>query len=121
MLRPDDPAMSLERRHFLRLSIAAGLGATFGRARPALAAPVRAVGPDHAALARGIIHIHLPGGLAAQESFDPRPDAPIEFRGEIKSIKTALPGVRLSALLPKTAKLLDRLTLVRADGSGEIP
>lgn len=75
--------------------------------------------PSPKARARSVIQIHLPGGLAAQESFDPKPDAPIEFRGELKAIKTATPGLRFSQLLPKTAKISNRLTIARAMTHGE--
>ena len=45
------------------------------------------------AKANGIIHIYLPGGMAHQESFDPKPYAPLEYRGSFGVIPTKLPGV----------------------------
>jgi len=38
--------------------------------------------------AKSIIHIYLPGGMAHQESFDPKPYAPIEYRGEMRQVQT---------------------------------
>ena len=57
----------------------------------------------------------LPYGSPPQhETFDPKPDAPKEVRGEHKSIPTVLPGVHVDEYLPKTAKIMDRLTVIRS-------
>ncbi|MEM7260973.1 MAG: DUF1501 domain-containing protein [Planctomycetota bacterium] len=69
--------------------------------------------------AKSVIQIFLPGGLAAQESFDPKPHAPVEYRGPIGSIPTALAGVRYSELLPQTAKISDKITVVRSMSHNE--
>ena len=42
--------------------------------------------------AKAVIHIFLPGGMASHESFDPKPDAPIEYRGPFGTVKTSLQG-----------------------------
>lgn len=70
-------------------------------------------------VAKSVIHIFLPGGLSAQESFDPKPYAPIEYRGELKSIPTKIAGEQFSELLPKTAQIADKLTVVRSLTHGE--
>ena len=44
------------------------------------------------AKAKSVIHIFLPGGIAHQESFDPKPYAPIEYRGELGTVATKIPG-----------------------------
>ncbi len=49
------------------------------------------------AKAKSVIHIFLPGGMAHQESFDPKPYAPIEYRGELGSIPTRRSPARCSA------------------------
>jgi hypothetical protein len=69
--------------------------------------------------AQSVIHIWLPGGWAQQETFDPKPLAPLEYRGEMGSIETSLPGVRFNELLPKTAQIADRITVVRSMTHGE--
>lgn len=57
----------------------------------------------------------LPYGSPPQhETFDPKPDAPVEVRGEFKAISTVLPGVQIDEHLPRIAKLMDRLTVVRS-------
>lgn len=63
---------------------------------------------------RGVILAFCPGGPSQLETFDPKPDAPPEVRGEFDSIATALPGVRLGEYLPGLARRLDRVSLVRS-------
>src|SRR5262249_47521397 len=48
------------------------------------------------------------------DTLDPKPEAPPEVRGEFRSIPTALPGVRVGEVLPRTARLLDRVTVLRS-------
>ena len=70
-------------------------------------------------VAESVIHINLPGGISGQESFDPKPFAPIEYRGELKAIPTKIAGESFSELLPKTAAVADKLTVVRSLTHGE--
>ncbi len=69
--------------------------------------------------AKSVIFIFLPGGIAQQESFDPKPHAPIEYRGPLSSIATKQTGVRFSSLLGKTARVADKLTVIRSMSHGE--
>lgn len=69
--------------------------------------------------AKSIIHIYLPGGMAHQESFDPKPLAPIEYRGEMKQVKTKMDGVLFGETMVKTADVADKLTVVRSMSHGE--
>jgi hypothetical protein len=71
------------------------------------------------AKADSIIHIFLPGGIAHQETFDPKPYAPIEYRGELGSIQTKIAGELFSETLPKTAAIADRLCVIRSMTHGE--
>ena len=61
--------------------------------------------------AKSVIYIHLPGGAAHQETFDPKPFAPVEYRGPMGSIETSIPGVRLGEMLPHTAKVVDKIAI----------
>ena len=70
--------------------------------------------------AKSVIQIYLPGGLAHQESWDPKPEAPIEYRGALGVVKTKLPGVVFSENLSKTAQIADKITVVRSL-TGRIP
>jgi len=67
-----------------------------------------------AARARSVIHIYLQGGFAHMDSFDPKPDAPLEYRGILDAIPTRLPGVFFSSHMQRTADIADRLTIVRS-------
>jgi hypothetical protein len=71
------------------------------------------------ARAKSVIHIFLPGGMASQESFDPKVDAPIEYRGPLSHIKTVLPGVAFSENLAHTAKIADKIVVIRSFTHGE--
>ena len=71
------------------------------------------------AKADSVIHIFLPGGIAHQESFDPKPYAPLEYRGELGVIKTKLDGEVFSETLPKTAQIADKITVIRSFTHGE--
>jgi len=64
--------------------------------------------------AKNCIVLFLSGGPAQLDTFDPKPDAPQDVRGEFSTIDTALPGVRVSEYLPYTSTLLDRAALVRS-------
>jgi uncharacterized protein (DUF1501 family) len=110
---------ALHRRDFLTVG-AAGLGLNlvdYLAIRQAQAAENAYEQPP--VVAESVIHIYLPGGLSAQESFDPKPFAPIEYRGELKAIPTKITGESFSELLPKSADIADKLTVVRSLTHGE--
>jgi uncharacterized protein (DUF1501 family) len=69
--------------------------------------------------AKSIIHIFLPGGMAHQESFDPKPYAPIEYRGEMGQVATKIPGQLFGDTLVKTADVADKLCIIRSMTHGE--
>jgi hypothetical protein len=60
------------------------------------------------------ILIWLDGGPSHYESFDPKPDAPTEIRGDFKTIPTKIPGVHFSECVPKLAEIADKFTVVRS-------
>lgn len=64
--------------------------------------------------AKGIIMVLLPGGPTHLDTFDLKPDAPPEIRGEFSPIATNLPGVEICELLPRMAGLADKLTIIRS-------
>ena len=70
--------------------------------------------------AKRVIQIVLPGGVAAQESWNPKPEAPLEYRGPYGVVKTPIPGIVFSENLAKTAKIADKLTVIRSV-VGKIP
>lgn len=74
---------------------AGGLAGTFGRAK-------------------NVIYLFLSGGPSQYETFDPKPDAPVEIRGVFQPIATNVPGVQICELLPRVATLADKLAIVRS-------
>lgn len=70
---------------------------------------------------KSVILIWLDGGLSQFESYDPKPDAPAEYRGSFNSIQTNVTGVRLSETLPLHARHMDKMVLVRSlyHGTGD--
>ncbi|WP_442510231.1 DUF1501 domain-containing protein [Novipirellula sp. SH528] len=70
------------------------------------------------AKAKSVIHIFLPGGLAQQESFDPKPYSPLEYRGELKTIKTNT-GEVFCETIPQLAKRADKFSVIRSMSHGE--
>jgi len=60
------------------------------------------------------ILIWLDGGPSHYETFDPKPDAPSEIRGEFKSIPTSVPGVHFSEKFPKLAKTFEHFSVIRS-------
>jgi len=61
-----------------------------------------------------IIVVFLHGGASHLETWDPKPDAPAEYRGPFHSIATRTPGLRFCELLPKQAAISDRFTILRS-------
>ncbi|MCG8649188.1 MAG: DUF1501 domain-containing protein [Pirellulales bacterium] len=70
------------------------------------------------AKAKSVIHVYLPGGMAHQESWDPKPYSPIEYRGEMKPVKTNT-GEIFCESIPKLAKIADKLCVIRSMTHGE--
>jgi len=106
----DDPAhfRRVNRREFLYVGLVGGIGLTltdFFR--------LQAQEAVQQAKAKAVINIYLPGGISPHESFDPKPLAPVEVRGPFKAIPTSLDGVQFSEMLPNTAKVADKLTIIR--------
>ena len=108
----------LSRRNLLTVGAAAGLTLTdFFRLRSAQAD--QKYYETKEGTAKSVIFIFLPGGMAHQESFDPKPYAPLEYRGPLGSIETNVTGVRFSQMFQKTAQIMDKLTVIRSMTHGE--
>jgi hypothetical protein len=102
------PTPPLTRRHLLAASAASGI-------RVAWPGPVLA-SADIAGVrrAKSVIVVFLNGGASQLETFDPKPDAPREIRGEFEAIASAVPGTFVCEHLPRLARLADLYTIVRA-------
>lgn len=70
---------------------------------------------------KAVILIWLDGGPSQLESYDPKPDAPSEYRGPFGVVQTNVPGIILSDTLPRHAKLADKMAFVRSlhHGTGD--
>ncbi len=64
--------------------------------------------------AKACILLYLYGAPSQLETFDMKPDAPLEIRGELKPIRSRLPGLDVCELLPNAARVMDRVTVVRS-------
>ena len=64
--------------------------------------------------AKSVIYVWLQGGPPQHETFDPKPLAPSGVRGEFSPIQTNIPGVNFCELLPRTARIADKLAVVRS-------
>ncbi len=100
----------LPRREFLRIGLSGFASLTLpgllqGRAH-AQAAPARAKS--------AVILVWLRGGASHLETYDPKPDASSEIRGIFGPMPTCVPGMRISELLPRHAKIADKFTLLRS-------
>src|SRR4051812_5148627 len=103
----------LTRRETLAAGALTFLGGGFSL--PSLLAAEGARGPDGPPRkAKSVILLFLLGGAATQDMIDLKPDAPREIGGEFKPIATNVPGVRIGEHLPKMAKWMDRIALVRS-------
>lgn len=109
----------LSRRNFLTVGAAAGLGLSMSDMFRLQEAQAEIKDYDFIeAKAKSVIHIYLPGGAAQQELWDPKPFSPIEYRGEMKTVKTNT-GEYFSEALPKTAQIADKLCVIRSMSHGE--
>lgn len=122
-MKPKCPGNPLERyssrREFFYVGLLGGIGLTLPQFLMNQAAAATKTYGTHQAVAQGIIHIFLPGGLAHQESFDPKPFAPAEYRGPFGAIDTAIPGVQFGEYMKEMAKLADKMTIIRSMSHGE--
>jgi hypothetical protein len=86
-----------------------GGASLFGVTLPHL---LRAAG-KRKARAKAVIFLHQFGGPPGHEAFDMKPDAPAEVRGSFKPIATRVPGLQVCEMLPRTAAVADKLTVIR--------
>ena len=64
--------------------------------------------------AKNVIYLYLAGGPPQHETFDPKPEAPVDIRGPFKPVSTNVPGIQFCELLPRTARLADRMAVIRS-------
>jgi len=97
------------RRDFIRMG-----GLSFGGLNLA-----HLLGAEKERTERACIVLFQNGGASQLDTYDPKPDAPADIKGSFGSIPTAIPGVHFSALLPRSAKILNRFAVIRSMHSDE--
>jgi uncharacterized protein (DUF1501 family) len=101
--------MQQPRREFLKLGLTGfaslGLGGLFN---------LRARAADATGERTAVILVWLRGGCSHLDTFDPKPDAPAEFRGPFDPIATKVPGISVTELLPRLANVSDKFALLRS-------
>jgi len=106
------------RREFLRVGGAGlfglSLGDIFQLQALANETPAATIAKGGWGKAKSVILIFLQGGPSHIDIWDPKPDAPSNIRGEFKPIKSNVPGIWLSEVMPKLAKQMDKATLIRS-------
>jgi hypothetical protein len=103
------------RRRFLQTSSLASLAAGMSqvlRWRGVSAAP-RGERPDTA-----VILVWLTGGLSHLDTYDLKPESPLEYRGDFAPIATRIPGIDVGELLPRHAAIADKFSLIRSVSHG---
>lgn len=108
------------RRDFLHVGFAGGVGLTladFFRIKQAQAE--QKFYESKEGTAKSVIFIFMPGGMCHQETFDPKPYAPVEYRGPLGTIKTNVEGILLSETWKETAQVCDKLAICRSMTHGE--
>lgn len=114
------------RRELLKVGSLSSMGLSLGQWMANQASANNAITPEftNALQARGIagsfgkakrcIVLFMLGGPPQHETWDPKPDAPAEVRGDFKPIATATPGLHVGELMPQTAKLTNHIAVLRA-------
>ncbi|MEP6755037.1 MAG: DUF1501 domain-containing protein [Chthonomonadales bacterium] len=95
----------LSRRSFLGIGLGSGLAALTGSQANAML--------PRGGRAKRVLVIFEQGGVSHMDTWDPKPDAPLEHRSPFKPIRTNVPGMQFTELLTKTARVADKLTVVR--------
>ena len=100
------PFAPLQRRSFLGLGLAGGLSLWSGTSL--------AAGADKRAKAKNVLVIYEQGGVSHMDTWDPKPDVAVDHRSPYKPISTNVPGMQFTELLAKTARVADKLSVVRS-------
>ena len=107
------------RREFLQVGFAGGVGLSLPELLKVEANAQAKFYESKEGAAKSLIHIYLPGGMAHQETWDPKPYAPSEYRGPFKAINTNVDGLQFSENFKNLAKVADKMTVIRSMTHGE--
>jgi uncharacterized protein (DUF1501 family) len=106
--------LGMERRSFLKVGVLGMAGLALGdllrlQAHAAAARPGQNTPRD-----RSVIILWMRGGPSQHETWDPKPNAPIEYRGEFGAMSTTVPGIQICDLLPMSARIMDKWSIIRS-------
>ena len=110
---------NIGRRGFMHVGFLGGLGLTLSDYFRIQAQADQKFYESKEGPAKSVIFIFMPGGMCHQETFDPKPYAPIEYRGPMNSIDTKVEGVRINGAWKQTAQVADKLAICRSMTHGE--
>lgn len=100
----------VSRRHVLQVGAISAAGLTLADVLRAEAAP-----GGSSAKAKSVILLWLEGGPSHMETWDPKPDAPVEYRGSVGApVNTNVSGIRLGEKMVKSAQVMDRFSILRS-------
>ncbi|WP_020475628.1 DUF1501 domain-containing protein [Zavarzinella formosa] len=109
-MNPDE--LRMDRRGLLKIGMLGGLGLCLSDILR-LQARSESSNPS-ARRMTSVIILHMRGGPSQLETWDMKPDAPADIRGEFKPIATKVPGIQICELLPQTARIMDKWSIVRS-------
>ena len=115
VLGPARTCRGLSRRDVLRVGGLAFAGLTL-----ADVLRLQAAGSPGAGRGKSVILVWLRGGASHIDSYDMKPGAPAEVRGEFKPINTNVPGIQVCEHLPLHAKMMDKLAIIRGVKSNDL-
>lgn len=101
----------VSRRGFVHAGVLGASGLSLGGL---LRHEAQAASANTAKSANSVIILWMRGGPSHIDMWDPKPEAPAEFRGEFGTIDTCVPGIQLTDMLPKTARVMDKWSIVRS-------
>src|SRR5438105_9062989 len=101
-------AGDMSRRTFLGVGTMA-----FGSLTLAEFLRLRALAGPNAPRYKSAVLIHLSGGPSHLDTYDMKPLAPVEYRGEFNAIRTNVPGMEICELMPMQARIADRFAILR--------
>src|SRR5690349_3153847 len=111
------PSPFVTRRELMRLSAAGVAGASLSGWFGVLADRAARAAPP--ARPKSCILLWMSGGPSHHDTFDPKPDAPADVRGDLNAIATSVPGIRVSERFPKFARLMQHAALLRGMSTDE--
>jgi hypothetical protein len=116
--QPTSLCDGLSRRELLRIGGLSTLGLSLPTLLRAREDSSRTNNDPTFGKAKSIIYLWLQGGPPQHETFDPKPMAPAEIRGPFQPIQTNVVGTHFGELLPRTARIADKLAVVRSLSTG---